>query len=91
MNRKFLIGLLILVLLLVAWFVVRVVWFSGPVIPNTPPTAEELERIRAVEETSSQIAPDAKAGAGVFAPGTLPAPTPQPESTTTESADTGAE
>jgi uncharacterized protein YxeA len=39
---------------------------------ENPPTAEELKRMEEIEKTSSQIAPDAVAGAGVRPKGTLP-------------------
>jgi len=87
MNKRVLIGLGIVIVALAGWFIVRSVWFAGPEIPNLPPTAEELERMRAIDESSSQQADDARAGVGVFEPGTLPAPAPVEESTTTDTTE----
>lgn len=47
-------------------------WFSENDLPSNLPTAEELERIRAVEESSLQPNPNATPGAGVRPPGSLP-------------------
>jgi hypothetical protein len=33
--------------------------------PSNPPTKDELERMEEIEESSSQIAPDAEEGVGV--------------------------
>lgn len=83
MKRHMGIGIAVLILAGGAWYAVRAGWFEGPEIPNDPPTAEELKRMADIETTSSQIAPDAKPGAGVFAPGTLP-PSPVETGTTTD-------
>lgn len=40
--------------------------------PDNLPTAEEWERIRAVEKSGSQIAPNATPGVGVVPPGSKP-------------------
>ena len=56
--------------------------------PDNLPTAEEVERMQEIEESSSQVAPNAVPGAGVRAPGTLPKPEP---ATTTATATIEAE
>jgi hypothetical protein len=89
MKRYLGIAILLLLVAGIAWYAMSAGWFSGPVIPSNPPTAEELERIEEIKESSSQIAPDAKPGAGVYAPGTLPPP-PTP-STTTEAVASSTE
>lgn len=53
---------------------------------NTPtnlPTAEDIERMRAIEESSSQVAPDAVPGAGVRPVGSLPPKTIETATTST--------
>jgi len=85
------VGIVILLLLVagIAWYAVSAGWFGGPVIPSDPPTAEELERMEDIERSANEIAPNAKPGAGVYAPGTLP---PPPEvGTTTEAVATSTE
>jgi len=59
--------------------------------PNNLPTADEIKRMREIEESSSQKAPNAVPGAGVRPVGSLPKPPEQtlpPQSTTTESTTT---
>lgn len=59
-------------------------WFDSRDIPRNLPTAEEQERMRAIEASRSQIAPNATPGAGVRPVGSLPRePEPSLESTTT--------
>ena len=84
------IGIAVLLIAGAVWYTVRAGWFEGPDIPNNPPTAEELERMSEIERTANEIAPNAKPGAGVFAPGTLPPP-PAPATTTDETASSTTE
>jgi hypothetical protein len=87
--RKTLLSI-VLVLLLGAgyWFIIRPNLSKGG--PDNLPTAEELRRIEAIEQSSSQIAPDAVPGAGVRPVGSLPKTPPEPviESTSTASTTT---
>jgi len=53
------------------WYGARAGWFVNH-SPTNPPTAEELERIEEIERSSSQIAPNAKPGAGVLPSGGTP-------------------
>ncbi len=90
MNIKYLITLLLVLLLggVLSWyFFVRE---TKSEIPYNPPTAEELERIDNIEQSSSQVAPNAVPGAGVRPKGSLPR-TPEPTATTsTETASSTA-
>jgi hypothetical protein len=87
MKRYMGIAIVALLVAGMAWYAMSAGWFSGPVIPNNPPTAEEIERMEDIERTANEIAPNAKPGAGVFAPGTLPPP-PAPSTTTEAVAST---
>jgi hypothetical protein len=58
--------------------------------PDNLPTAEERVRMQQVEESASQIAPNAKAGAGVVPKGSKPIAPPPPPATTTEATTTSA-
>ena len=60
------------------WYVIQT--RSQDTGPTNLPTADERERMREIEESSSQIAPNAKKGVGVVPPGTMP---PIPVSSTT--------
>ena len=84
------IGITVLLIAGAVWYTVRAGWFASPSIPNDPPTAEELERMSEIERTANEIAPNAKPGAGVFAPGTLPPP-PPPATSTEENASSTTE
>lgn len=54
--------------------------------PSNLPTVEERQRMEAIEESSSKIAPNAVPGAGVRPVGSLPkTPEPSPVSTSTAS------
>jgi hypothetical protein len=57
--------------------------------PDNLPTAEERERMRQVEESASQIAPNAKAGAGVVPRGSKPTAPPEVPATSTSATSTG--
>jgi len=64
-------------------------WFfymqdSDNSVPSNLPTAEEIERMNAVEDSSSQIAPNAVTGVGVRPKGSLPI-APPVETTATSS------
>jgi hypothetical protein len=76
---KIVITVLVLIALggAVYWYGAGAGWFVGDGVTR-PPTADELERMRAVEESSSQVAPDAKAGIGVVPVGSKPEPAPEP-------------
>lgn len=85
--KKYLIWILVAVAILFLgyWFVVRPNLMDRG--PSKPPTAEELQRMREIEESSSQIAPNAVPGAGVRPVGSLPrTPEPTPAATGTEEA-----
>jgi len=56
------------------WFFIKPILF-GQNVPTNPPTAEEVERMKEIERSSSQLAPNAVPGAGVRPVGSLP-PTP---------------
>ena len=90
-RRRLLTGFIVLCVLAGAgvWYMVRAGLFEDAG-PTNLPTAEELERMREIDQSSSQVAPNAKPGAGVFAPGTLPPPPPveNASSTTATSTDT---
>lgn len=51
--------------------------------PTNLPTPEERARMKEIEQTSAQVAPDAKPGIGVRPPGSIPK---APVSTSTEEA-----
>ena len=90
-GRRKLIGFGVVCALLGAgvWYAVQAGWFEDE-LPTNLPTAEEIERMREIERSSAQVAPNARAGAGVFAPGTLPPPvleSTSTEATTTESTE----
>lgn len=93
-RRRLLTGFVVLCALVGAgvWYMVHAGWFEDTG-PTNLPTAEELERMREIDRSSSQVAPNAKPGAGVFAPGTLPPPPPPIEdasstiATSTDTAD----
>jgi len=71
------------------WVVVQSGWFDSSTVPSNLPTADERKRMQEIETSSSQIAPNAKAGAGVRPVGSLPKePEPAQESTSTESTTT---
>ncbi len=56
--------------------------------PYTPPTAQEVQRMKEIDKTSSEIAPDAVAGAGVRPVGSLPKAQPTPVASTTSASST---
>ncbi len=58
--------------------------------PTNLPTAEDIERMRAIEESSSQVAPDAVPGAGVRPVGSLPPKTVETATTSTTTEETTA-
>jgi hypothetical protein len=93
MKRKkkiLIISLLGILLLTGFWFYVLPMYFKKQNVSN-PPTAEELQRMREIEESSSKIAPDAVPGAGVRPVGSLPkTPPPSEESTSTASSSSEA-
>jgi len=71
------------------WAVTQSGWFDGSAVPSNLPTAEERKRMQEIEISSSQIAPNAKAGAGVRPVGSLPKePEPTEVSTSTEDTST---
>jgi len=84
------------ILLLVAiggavyWYGSGAGWFQDDGVTN-PPTAEELERIRAIEESSAQQDPNAKAGIGVVPVGSKPEPVEEPEEESDEATTTEEE
>lgn len=87
--KKILIAIVLLLLIGAGyWFIVRP--NLGAKGPNNLPTADELRRIEAIEQSSSQIAPNAVPGAGVRPVGSLPKtpPEPAPVSTSTVSTTT---
>ena len=74
-----------------AWYAVRAGLFTDDT-PTRPPTAEELRRMDEIEKSSATIAPNAKAGAGVVPPGTMPrTPEPTPDATSTGTSTETAE
>jgi len=73
------------------WVAMKSGWFDDNAIPSNLPTAEDRERMRAIETSSSQIAPNAKAGAGVRPVGSLPKEPEVSESTSTTSTSTDQE
>jgi len=75
------------------WAVTQSGWFDSSAVPSNLPTAEERKRMQEIETSSSQIAPNAKAGAGVRPVGSLPKePEPVlPASTSTENTTTDSE
>jgi len=91
MKKIFLLILIIAIGGAVYWYGSRAGWFTS----NTPtnlPTAEDLERINAVEQSASQKAPDAKSGVGVVPKGSKPVPEQKEEqhATTTDQSGDGA-
>lgn len=95
---KTLIG--IIVVALIGWGVYALgssMGWWGSSVPRNLPTAEERERIRAVEDARLEEAPDAQAGIQVREPGSTPPPAPASEprevasTTTSTSTDTGTE
>ncbi len=89
MKRIFIFILTIALVAFGYWFIF--VKNKNSDLPQNPPTKEELQRMEEIEESSSKIAPDAVAGAGVRPVGSLPKPAPtqnaETESTTTEKTD----
>jgi len=84
MKKTIIIILAIAVIATGYWLSKRYGWFGNEALTN-PPTAQEIKRMKEIEKSSSQIAPDAVPGAGVRPAGTLPKPTPvETEATTTE-------
>ncbi len=81
MNKLIIFVLVVLLLGALYWYGSRSGWFVDT-SPTNLPTQEELQRINEIDQSSSQIAPDARAGAGVVPPGSAP-PTEAPEPTTT--------
>lgn len=76
MKQVFALIVLLLLAGIVYWLGSSLSWWGND-IPRNLPTAEERERIRAVEEARMQEAPDAKAGIQVREPGSTPPPTPE--------------
>ncbi len=56
--------------------------------PYIPPTAQEIQRMKEIDKTSSEIAPDAVAGAGVRPVGSLPKAQPKPVASSTSASST---
>ena len=86
---KYTITILIVILVLFAgWFF----FFkdSGNKIPRNLPTAEDIERMEQVEQSSSKVDPNAKTGVGVRPVGSIP-PTPEPEEEATSTSSTTTE
>ena len=84
MKKTFIAIVFLLIIGAGYWFLIRP--NLGDSGPNNLPTAEEKKRIKDIEESSSQIAPNAVPGAGVRPVGSLPkTPEPTTESTTTAS------
>lgn len=86
--NKLTIGIILLALAVgLYWLGSSFNWW-GSDIPRNLPTAEERERMRAVEASRMQEAPDAKAGIQVREPGSTPPPAPTPEPALEPSATT---
>jgi hypothetical protein len=86
MKYTLIIVSIVLILGLGYWFFLR----DTNEGPKNPPTAEEWERIEAVEQSSAQVAPNAVSGVGVRLEGDPELTEPEPvteTSTTTNEAD----
>lgn len=89
---KYLLTIIIIAILLGGgyWYGARTGWFEDT-SPTNLPTAEEIERMEEIEDSSSTIAPNATPGTSVRPRGSTPRTPPTQEATTTNATSSSEE